>query len=280
MATQKPRRAPLSDTIVIAVARLVDDAQTGTREPSHSAIEFAMERAGLKHADPNREGKPVGKAKRVRGVLTWALDNDAEKGEAFVGFLLAHVRGCGGFVEGNTNYVGTEVVQVLRNAFRSEGYEFFADGDYRPLILESLSGKDLTSALQAYVRRAKQGATDAALLTGTGKDLLEATAAHVIDERFGAPPNITNFPTVLAQAFMALGLAVPDPKKAPAGREPANIALERAMYELACAVNRLRNQQGTGHGRPFGANVSDIEAKAAVESIGVISEFLLGKLGV
>src|SRR5437879_4568436 len=109
MSTQKSvKRAPLSDTIVIALARLVDDAQSGTREPSHSAIEFAMQRADLLQADPNREGKPVGKAKRVRGVLTWAIDNAPEKGEAFIGYLLAHVRGCGGFTEGNPNYVGAE----------------------------------------------------------------------------------------------------------------------------------------------------------------------------
>jgi hypothetical protein len=146
-------------------------------------------------------------------------------------------------------------------------------------VLDNLSGKELTTALNAYVRRAKQGAADAALLTGIGKDLLEATAAHIIIEKFGSPPSITNFPTLLAQAFLALGLAVPDPNKPARAKEPDQRAMERAMYELACAVNRLRNQQGTGHGRPFAATVSDTEARAAVEAIGVISEFLLGKLG-
>jgi len=35
------------------------------------------------------------------------------------------------------------------------------------------------------VRRAKRGAADAALVTGTGKDLLEAVAAHVLQQRYG-----------------------------------------------------------------------------------------------
>jgi len=50
------------------------------------------------------------------------------------------------------------------------------------------------------------------------------------------------------------------------------------LYELGCAVNNLRNKQGTGHGRPFLPTVSDNEAKAAIESMGMISEFLLNKL--
>ena len=37
-------------------------------------------------------------------------------------------------------------------------------------------------ALSSYVERARKGGEDAALLTGTAKDLLEATAAYVLTE--------------------------------------------------------------------------------------------------
>jgi hypothetical protein len=87
---------------------------------------------------------------------------------------------------------------------------------------------------------------DAALVTGTGKDLVGAVAAHVLAERFGSYPQTANFPTLLGQAFSATGLcAVKQPNPTPQQQ------LELALYELACAVNRLRNKQGTGHGRPF-----------------------------
>src|SRR5580704_15610241 len=76
-------RAPVTDAIVIAVARLVDDAQVGTREPSHSDIEFQVNRAGLSAGDPKAQGQAVGKAKRVRAVLTWALEQAPEGGEIF-----------------------------------------------------------------------------------------------------------------------------------------------------------------------------------------------------
>ena len=35
-------RPPLTDAIVVALARLVDDSQTEKREPSHSDIEFQI----------------------------------------------------------------------------------------------------------------------------------------------------------------------------------------------------------------------------------------------
>jgi hypothetical protein len=54
----------------------------------------------------------------------------------------------------------------------------------------------LTQALESYVRRAQRGSEDAAMLTGSGKDLLEAAAAHVLVE-------IT---TLLGQALISLGL--------------------------------------------------------------------------
>lgn len=88
--------APLSDSIIIAIARLVDDAQTETREPSHSDLEFQIGRARLTLGDPKAQGQLVGKAKRVRGTLHWALENNQQAGEAFVESLMALVRGCGG----------------------------------------------------------------------------------------------------------------------------------------------------------------------------------------
>jgi len=50
------------------------------------------------------------------------------------------------------------------------------------------------------------------------------------------------------------------------------------LYELGCAVNRLRNTEGTGHGRPFLPNVTDGEARTAVEAMGMIAGRLLDAL--
>jgi hypothetical protein len=271
-----PNKAPVNDAIMVAVARLVDDAQSGTREPSHSDLEFQINRAGLGPGDPKSQGQTVGKAKRVRAVLYWGVEHSPDKAELFVAALIALVRGKGGFRVGSSNFVGEESILDAREAFRSEGYVLSADGELYPSTLDDLSGISMTTALEAYVRRAQRGSEDGALLVGTGKDLLEATAAHVISEKYGQYSQEANFPTLLGQAFTVLGLSThqtpPQPGESPHRR------VERSLYEAGCAVNALRNKTGTGHGRPFLTTLSDDEARAAVQLIGIISGMLLRAL--
>jgi Abortive infection C-terminus len=265
--------APLSDTVIVAVSRLVDDAQTEKREPSHSDIEFQINRAGLQAGDPKAQGQIVGKTKRVRNTLSWALENNISGGQSLVAGLISLVRGCGGFRSTSPNFVGADVITDVATAFRTEGYELTSDGELRPLLLDNLSGVALTTALESYVRRAKRGADDAALVTGTGKDLLEATAAHILVERFGSYSTVSNFPTLLGQAFSAIGLATP--QHPVQDGEPPQKRLERAMFELACAVNNLRNKTGTGHGRPWLPLVSDSEARMAIQFMASVAERML-----
>ena len=269
-------KAPVNDAIMVAVARLVDDSLSGTREPSHSDIEFQIDRAGLNPGDPKNQGKPVGKAKRVRAVLSWGLENSPDKAESFVVALIALVRGKGGFRVGSSNFVGEEAIVDAREAFRLEGFVLSDVGELYPSTIDNLTGVSMTAALEAYVRRAQRGSEDGALLVGTGKDLLEATAAHVIFEKYGQYPQQANFPTLLGQAFTILGLSTsqtsPQPGDAPHRR------VERSLYEAGCAVNALRNKTGTGHGRPFLPTLSDDEARGAVQLMGIISGLLLRAL--
>jgi hypothetical protein len=267
---------PLSERILIAVARLVDDSMVEPkREPTHSDLDFQVGRAGLASVDPKAQGQSVGKAKRVRAILSWALDNDVAPGGRFVGGLIAHLQGCGGFRPTSPNYVGAEAIEGASQAFRAEGYELTSDGELRPVLLDNLAGAAMTDALKAYVRRAQKGVADAALVAGTGKDLLEATAKHVLLERWGTCPE-TTFPGLLGQAFVALGLATPH--DAVQKGEPPQKALDRALFEAACAINRLRNREGTGHGRPWPPSMSDAEAREATEIMGIIAGHLLSAL--
>jgi hypothetical protein len=268
--------APLSDAVIIAISRLVDDAQMETREPSHSDIEFQIARAGLQAGDPKGQGQLVGKAKRVRNTLNWALENNISGGQKLVDALISLLRGCGGFRSTSSNFVGSEVIADVAAALRTEGYELTSDGELRPLLLDNLSGTALTAALESYVRRAKRGVDDAALVTGTGKDLLEATAAHILVERYNSYASSSNFPTLLGQAFSAIGM-VTSQHPVQSGEAPQR-RLERAMFEIACAINNLRNKTGTGHGRPWLPSVSDSEARTAIQFMGTIAERMLEAL--
>ena len=269
---------PLTDTIIIAISRLVDDAQAGTRQPSHSDIEYEIKRTDLLLGDPNSHGQVVGKAKRLRATLNWAMENAPEKGATLVVNLLSHLRGCGGFRESSSNFVGKDAIQNASNAFRTEGFVLSSDGELTVVLLDNLIGAEFTEALEAYVRRAKRGAEDAALVTGTGKDLLEATAAHVLVEKYGSYPETANFPGLLGQAFVALGLATPaDPVKPD---EPAQRRVERALFDVGLAINSLRNKEGTGHGRPWLPTVTPAQGKLAIQQMGLIAEYMLSSLKV
>lgn len=269
-------KVPVDDTVVYALARLVDDAQSERRDPSHSDIEFQIKKAGLESSDPNKNGPPVGKAKRVRAVLTWCLENRPDSAEIFSAGLLSSIKACGGFRASSPNYVGNEAIKSLIEALRNVGISLADDGTIAPLALDSLSGENLTKALNIYVQRAKKGIQDAALVVGTSKDLMEAVAAHVIQELWGQYPTTVNFPTLLGQAFTALDMSTPTDKEV-SGEHPRK-NMERKMYDLACAINRLRNKQGSGHGRPWLPDLDKAEAKASIEFVGVLSERLLNEL--
>ena len=268
---------PLNDNIVFALARVVDDGQEEVkRDPSHSDIEFCLTKWKLTAGDPKAQGQIVGKAKRVRGALSWAIENNFEGGRGFVDQLTAMVRSCGGFRAGSPNYVGEDAISDFRGALAVEGFVLSSDGELRPEVLDTLNGVELTKALEAYVRRAQKGSEDAALLAGTGKDLLEATASHVLRELWPNtnPPN--NFPALLGMAFVALGLKTPQ-DKAGNGETPQH-RLQRALYEAGCAINTLRNKEGTGHGRPWSPSMTPEEARHAVQVMGTIAELLLRTL--
>ena len=139
-------KAPISDAIIVAVASLVDDAQSGTREPSHSDIEFQMSRAGLGPGDPKNQGQTVGKAKRVRAALYWGAEHAPDKAEEFVAALIALVRGKGGFRKGSPNFVGEEAITDAKDAFLCEGYVLSAEGELYPSTLDNLSGVGIDCA--------------------------------------------------------------------------------------------------------------------------------------
>lgn len=268
---------PISDLIIVAVSKLVDDAQVEPkREPTHYDLEVQIKKAGLTQADPKSHGQTVGKAKRVRATLNWAMENSPSAGSKLIALLVSQVRAVGGFRETSPNYVGKEQILNAISAFDSENFSLSENGDIRAKVLDTLKGKHLTEALQAYAQRAKRGSEDAALLSGTGKDLLEATAKHIIQTKFGASPTNTNFPTLFGQAYAALNMATPETPKA--ANEPAIKDYERAIFHMATGINRVRNKEGTGHGRLCITALSAEESHSIIESVGVIAEFLLNRL--
>jgi hypothetical protein len=265
--------APLSDSITFSLARLVDDSQSDTREPSHSQLTFLINRANLNSGDPKAQGQNVGKAKRLTATLSWALEHNVSGGQVLVEAVIAFLRSCGGFRVSSPNFIGEQPFKDAAAAFDVEGFVLSENGELHAKVLDNLSGAALTQALLQYVQRAQRGAADAALLSGTAKDLLEATAAHILVERNGSYPAGANFEGLLGMAFVTLGMATTAHPVQPG--EPWQLKIQRGMFTLALGINGMRNKQGTGHGRPWLPTVTSVEAKIAVQSIGNIAEWML-----
>jgi hypothetical protein len=263
----------ITDEIVAAVARFFADG----RGPSHDELGRAFRRVGLDAADPAVDavpGEPIGKVKRVRQVLSHAIDHDTAAGDRLVKFLLGSIKASGAFRPDSESYAGLETIQAARDAFRVQGFDLDPEGNLRQLAVESLEGAEANAVLNAYVRRANLGSEDAAQVVGTGKDLLEAAARHALVETSGWYSTTADFPTTLHQAFDRLGLQPAHPLLKSLDTDPHK-AFEQALYVLGNAVNRLRNAEGTGHGRPSAPTLEPDEARLSIRAMALVSEVLL-----
>jgi hypothetical protein len=261
----------LSDEVTAALAKFFDEG----RGPSHDEIGRLIDRAGLGTADPRREDSVAGKMKRIRAVLWHAAEHDAEAGGKVVGSLIAALRAAGSFRPSEANYPGESTVVSLQAALDSLGFDLSSDGVVRSKSMEGLEGAQMTGALWSYVRRARTAGEDSALRIGTAKELTEATARHVLIERIGSYPPHGNFPVTLFQAYTALGFTPPTREAMEVLQGDAWGCIEQAAFLLASAINRFRNEQGTGHGRPHPCLATEAQSRIAAEGSALVSELLL-----
>ncbi|WP_226366978.1 abortive infection family protein [Pseudonocardia sp. ICBG162] len=255
------------------------DPELGQVGPSHDQIRHAVARAGLTPGDPRETSETVGKTKRVREVMIYATDHDPAAGLKFAGHIVSLLRASNRFLSTSGDYAGETRITGARSAFERIGYDLDASGSLRLLVIDNLSGVELSDALASYVRRINLNPNDGALQVGSGKELDEATARHVLNEKVGGYSQSGpsgNFPVTLAGAFTALGMKVPP--SVPGLDKNPHRQVEECLFLLACAVNRLRNESGTGHGRPTPPTLTDEEARLAARATALIAGALLDRL--
>lgn len=259
------------------IARCLAEFFNDRRGPSHDELTRAFLRFGLSVSDSAEQpGDVQGKKKRLRRVLTYCLDNNREAGDQLVLALVPAIKATGAFRSQSPAYAGKDVIEAAQEAFRIEGYDLDNEGNLRRIVLNDLDAPNAPEVLRGYIDRARRGEHDAALVLGTGKDLLEATARHVLVRATGSYPSHDNFQTTLYQAFYHLGLKPSTDMLRLSDQDP-NAAIQESLFVLGNAINRLRNAQGTGHGRPFPTTVNDREARTAVQAMALISQMLLDR---
>jgi hypothetical protein len=107
--------------------------------------------------------------------------------------------------------------------------------------------------------------------------LEEAVARHVLTEATGTYASTMDFVSTLYAAFDRLGLATP--KSTDLLDPDPYRELQIAIYLVARAVNRLRNDRGDGHGRPTASVATALEARLSATGAALVSELLLTALG-
>lgn len=254
--------------------------------PSHDELDRAFTRNRLAAGDPAPGGRspqgPVGKTKRVRQVLVHATDHDPAAGLRLAHQIVTLLRSDGAFSPTLPGYAGAEKINRLRAAFATVGFTLDLSGALRPTVIDNLTGTQLTEALQSYINRINLNPDDAPLQIGTGKELDEATARHVLQERTGTYPvggHAGSFPVTLAGAFTAVGFAVPS--QVPLDPDPHR-EVQQCLFLLGAAVNRLRNDAGSGHGRPGQPRktraLTPAEARLIARATSLIAGALLDEL--
>lgn len=224
--------------------------------PTHDELDRAVHRAGLQHGDPAPGGRsptgPLGKTKRIRALMVFATDHDSAAGVQLARHVVDLLRADGAFEQNLPGFAGAEKAALLKTAFGRLGFTMDADGGLRPTVIDNLTGTELTDALRAYVNRVNLNPDDSPLQVGTGKELDEAAARQVLLDRLGEYPvggHTGSFPATLARAFAAIGLEVAPDLSSQLDPDPRR-QVHQCLFLLGLAVNRLRNDAGTGHGRP------------------------------
>lgn len=258
---------PLNDGIAFAAAKLVDDA--GKREPTHDDISHVAKRSGTILGDLEGTG---GKAKRVRAMLSWALETDLRAGSAFLESLISLVRARGGFREASPNYCGSDAIKDLSAQLAHAGWTLDADGQ----LHETSIAQGGTARIQD-LRRLAQFLVDGRVMdprvNHEGIDVLEAAARLVVSERLNPEHPPANAQSALMSAFGVLGLQLPG-ASLPAANPQHEI--QRAWCSLGLAAIGLRQMnQGTSPWLPI---VTPPQAPGLSRALGLVALLLLDAL--
>ncbi|POH59639.1 hypothetical protein C3B59_17245 [Cryobacterium zongtaii] len=254
--------------------------------PSHNELDAAFTYTKTTTFDPAPRGAgpggPVGKTKRIRQALMFATDGDPSAGFQLAVQVVSLLRADGTFVAEKSNADNLARIDRLGAALMRLGHTLHPDGTISAIVIDNLTGTKLTDALQAHVRRLNANPQDAALQIGGGKELDETAARHVLNELLGSYPvggQAGSFPVTLAGAFTAVGFAIAPPVKFDS--DPHR-GVQQALFLLGLQVNRLRNEVGTGHGRPDKSSktpdLTPPEARLVARATALVAGALLDKL--
>jgi len=241
--------------------------------PSHGKLGSTFASSGYGDSDPY-DGSQPNKETRVLLVVRAAVRRPVRARELVDG-ILTQLRLGGCFDPGSGSYDKSKVVTAQR-AFHRLGWLLADDGYLTPAGLGDLTTGG-RKALDDHLDRLRRASDDPALLLGTAKDLLESVAKFVLEELELPYSERADFAELWFHARDRLGIH----PRSIAATNPASkqiAAVLQAAWSIAEAVNQIRNQQGTGHGRTLPTGMTVEMALLMVREAASVAEFVLTTL--
>lgn len=240
--------------------------------PSHTVVSRVLTRTGYGDGytyDPDVQGP--NKEQRVLQALTRA-QREPVRSRDLVAELLSALR-VDGLIGAD---VSSENVDRLKRALASAGWYLTEDGHLQPF-----GNVDLDTggrpALEEQVDRLRRSTTDPALLIGTAKDLLESVSKFVLEELGMPVGNKMSYDQLWHLARERLGV-LPQQVDPNVPGVDAIRAIHQSTWNIADQVNKLRNLQGTGHGRTLPSGVSEDLAMLVVREAATVADYMLARL--
>ncbi|MDE9364741.1 abortive infection family protein [Luteipulveratus sp. YIM 133132] len=264
-----PRAAvPLTSDIIAALAMFFH----GGLGPSHTVVSRVI--TGTGYGDDymyDRDVQGPNKEQRVLKALGTARREPA-RARDLVDELLSALR-VAGMVGGEAS---GENVDRLRRALASAGWYLTDDGHLQPFGEVDLDTGG-RPALEEQVERLRRSATDPALLIGTAKELLESVSKFVLEE-LGMPVNDKMDYNQLWHLARERLNVLPQQVDPNLPGVDAIRAIHQSTWNIADQANKLRNLQGTGHGRTLPTGVSEDLAMLVVREAATVAEYMLARL--
>lgn len=259
---------------VWAVAAAFADIFGTVSPPTHADMDVAFRRAGVSspQSPPGMGVNSISKARRINNAFDQAEDGQIN---GLIRALTMSLATKGTFSDATHSPALQQMLGELRRSLASVGWELSDTGTLAPLgiITVHAGGRE---ALELQLRRLRNSGDDISLMLGAAKDSLEAAAKFVLEERQQSYQPDESLEALVNRAMKLAGIST-RPADVTSEASKALATLNQSVPKIAEAVRKVRNDQGSGHGRTVVATMSKPEATFIRDLTLSVVNFLLAE---
>ena len=263
---------PMGKEFLWDVAAAFADIFGAESPPTHSDMDIAFRRAGVS----SPQGTALQSIPKKRRIMI-----------AFEQAELAGERAIEALIRALTTALATQrvfetqrpstqkMVDELRRQLARLGWGLDETGTLTSVaaVAVQAGGRD---ALEQQLKRLRNSGDDVSLMLGAAKDAFEAAAKFVLDERQETYQADESLEALVNRAMKLAGIST-RPADVTDEASKALAALNQTVPKIAEAVRKVRNDQGSGHGRTALATVGPAEAAYVRDLTHSVVNFLLAE---